>query len=89
MIALDWEPEGDALPDGRQAWRAEHDDPTYEVTLRPEAGLFGGYYDLHLSQGTLELSIECEDVEEGKLFARAWLDAIAFWQTRVDALRAT
>ncbi len=92
-ITLEWEPEGQPRPDGRQAWRVEAYDvplvPRGEAhvlaTLRPHNGAYGPHYTLSLIVGSLDLSMECASVAQGQVFAAAWLDALGYFQTRVDA----
>lgn len=85
-ITIDWEPEGTPKKDGRQAWRAEGDDPHYVATLRPENGAYGPYYALHLQLGTVDIDQECHCVEMGQLFARAWLEQMPAWNARAKVL---
>jgi hypothetical protein len=87
-ITIDWEAEGAPKKDGRQTWRAEHDDPHYVAELRPENGAFGPYYNLHLQLGTVDIQQHCHCVEMGRLYAQAWLEQMPVWNERVHALVA-
>lgn len=66
---------------GNGHWLGE-DGEGLMATVEPySAGLFM----LTLQSGTLEITLECDTPEQGKVFAECWPEAIAHWNAMVIA----